>query len=208
VEDEYVWVGTQPDKEEGGKPGAGVNRYYRRTDSWNTYSKSDGLVDDKVTTIAVGSDDKILWLGTLAGLFKYDREQKKCQVVDIGEQSYPKSIRAICIKDDSLWLATTSGLLQVSKAGLLTEEYRAMHLREPFRVPCVFNIEFDGDYVWFNNWSVSSNGAIVRYNRKTKTWRRFTREDILRHKDVRIPELFRHISQEKVDDNLKFLNLF
>jgi len=129
----------------------------------------------------------------LAGLFKYDREQKKCQVVDIGEQSYPKSIRAICIKDDSLWLATTSGLLQVSKAGLLTEEYRAMHLREPFRVPCVFNIEFDGDYVWFNNWSVSSNGAIVRYNRKTKTWRRFTREDILRHKDVRIPTEIRRI---------------
>jgi len=59
VESEYVWVGTQPDRKTGGdfwyrgprgrgKPGAGVNRYHRRTDSWNTYSKADTSIAHKL----------------------------------------------------------------------------------------------------------------------------------------------------------------
>ena len=137
---------------------------------------------------AVTLDDNLLWLGTMAGLVRYDREQKKAEAMNIGEEIYPRSIKSICIKDDSLWLGTTSGLLQVSRAdGSLIEEYRTSLVKEPFREPSVSNIEFDGDYVWFSNWSGSVNGAIVRYNRNTKTWRRFTRADILRDMNVRAP---------------------
>lgn len=133
-------------------------------------------------------DDRLLWLGTMSGLAKYDREQGKAETVDIGEGLYQYSIRSICIKDDSLWLGTTSGLLQVGRAdGSLIQEYKTSLVKEPFREPSVSNIEFDGDYVWFSNWSGSVNGAVVRYNRITKTWRRFTRVDILRDMSLRAP---------------------
>jgi len=66
-------------------------------------------------------DDRLLWLGTMSGLAKYDREL--AGLVDIGESLSPHSIKSICVKDDSLWLGTTSGLLQVSRAdGSLIEE--------------------------------------------------------------------------------------
>jgi ligand-binding sensor domain-containing protein len=143
---------------------------------------------------ALAPDDKILWIGTMSGLVRYDREQNQSQVVNIGEESHQYSVRAICIKDDLLWLATASGLLQVSRAnGSLKEECRAMPVKEPFREPGVSNIEFDGNYVWFSNWSASTNGAIVRYDRKSKTWRRFTRENIFRNKEVRTPTEIRRI---------------
>ncbi|MYI93118.1 hypothetical protein F4083_02170, partial [Candidatus Poribacteria bacterium] len=70
VEPEYVWVGT--DKEINPDPHGwdddprfskgGVSRYHRDTDSWNNYTKSDGLIDNEIATIAVDEDS--VWFGT------------------------------------------------------------------------------------------------------------------------------------------------
>jgi len=147
---------------------------------------------------AVTMDDGLLWLGTMSGLAKYDQEQGKAEMVDIGESLSQHSIKSICVKGDSLWLGTTSGLLRIDRAdGSLIEEYRKSLVKEPFREPSVSNIEFDGDYVWFSNWSGSVNGAVVRYNKNTKTWRRFTRADILRDMNLRAPT---HIERILVTD--------
>jgi len=164
------------------------------------YSYKDG-VWEKVTLRlssenirALTLDDRILWLGTMSGLVKYDREKGEVEKVDIGKGFSHRSIRSICIKDGSLWLGTSSGLLQISKAdGSLIEEYRTSLVNEPFRESNISSIEFDGDHVWFSNWSSSPNGAIVRYDRKTKTWRKFTRADILRDTKVMAPSRVKRI---------------
>ena len=57
--------------------------------------------------------------------------------------------------------------------------HQSRPVREPFLETRVSDIKFDGDYIWFNNWKASPNGGIVRFHRPTKTWRRFTRLDIL-----------------------------
>jgi len=73
VEPEYVWVGTAADKRSRDdyrmmsmrdrKPSTGgVSRYQRSTDSWNNYTKADGLIGEAITTIAVGEDT--VWFGT------------------------------------------------------------------------------------------------------------------------------------------------
>jgi streptogramin lyase len=175
ADDGFVYVGTQ----------RGLSAY--KDGAWETVTldlpSNQPAADSTKNIRALASDGRILWLGTWSGLVKYDRTSNELRATSDGY-----NIRSICIKDDSLWLGTTSGLLQVSKGdGSLIEEYRRPPVREPFRESSVSNIEFDGDYVWFSNWSASPNGAIIRYDRKTKTWRRFTREDILRDTKVTAP---------------------
>ena len=145
------------------------------------------LPSENIRSLAL--DGKILWLGTMSGLLKYNMESDELRVTSDGY-----NIASICIKDDSLWLGTTAGLLQVSRTdGALMEEYRTSLVKEPFRESYVSNIEFDSDYVWFSNWSSSTNGAIIRYDRRTKTWRQFTREDILRDTKLRAPTRVKRI---------------
>ena len=164
------------------------------------YVYEDGEWNRVVLTIpnenirAVTWNNNLLWLGTMLGLAKYYPEQGQAEMVDIGAGLSQQSINSIGITDDSLWLGTTSGLLQVGRSdGSLIEEYRTSLVKQPFREPSVSNIEFDGDYVWFSNWSASANGAIVRYHRKTKTWRKFTRADILRDTKVQAPSQVKRI---------------
>jgi ligand-binding sensor domain-containing protein len=180
TDDGFVYVGTQ----------RGLSLY--KDGIWETVTldlpSNQPMAGSTENIRALASDGRILWLGTWSGLVKYDREQKRSEIVDIGEGFSRYNIRSICVRDNSLWLGTTSGLLQVSRQnGSLIEEYRRPPVREPFRESSVSNIEFDGDYVWFSNWLASPNGAIIRYDRKTKTWRRFTREDILHDTTVRAP---------------------
>jgi len=173
-----VYVGTQ------------TGLYVYRDELWEKLALR--LPNEDIRALVM--DDGILWLGTMSGLAKYDREEGKAEMVDIGEGLSHNSIRSICIRENSLWLGTTSGLLQVARAdGSLIEEYRTSLVKEPFREPSISNIEFDGDYVWFSNWSASPNGAIVRYERKTKTWRTFTRVDILQDTKAQAPSEVKRI---------------
>ena len=80
VEPEYVWVGTDreinPDPhgwdEDPRFSRGGVSRYHRDTDSWNNYTKSDGLIDSEIATIAV--DDDSVWFGTQEeGVSQYNK---------------------------------------------------------------------------------------------------------------------------------------
>jgi len=177
AEDGSAYVGTQK----------GLFSY--RGGVWETVPLGDlSLQNNNIRTLT--PDGKILWLATMSGLVKLDMEQNRAEKIHLGGDS----IKSICIKDDSIWLGTTSGLLRVDKQdGSLIEEYRTSLVKEPFREPSISNIEFDGDYVWFSNWSASTNGAIIRYDRKSKTWRRFTRYDILRDTKARAPVLIRRI---------------
>jgi len=143
-----------------------------------------------VRTLA--SDNGILWIGTLTDLIKCDLSNDQCSKVSINDGLSRYNVRSICVADDSLWVGTSAGLLQF-KNGSLVDEYRASLVREPFVEPSISNIEFDGDYVWFSNWSSSPNGAIIRYDRETKTWRRFTRDDILRDIKEKAPNQVRRI---------------
>lgn len=214
----FLWIGTEDgiwkyDPEDGKathyETGDGLTKSCVNaisiTDDGTVYAGTDGGLsiyrDGKWESIklelpsenirALLSDGKVLWLGTISGLVRYDTDQNSSSLVNIGEGF---NINSICLNGDSIWLGTTSGLLQINRSNCsLTEEYRTSLVKEPFRGPGISNIEFDGDYVWFSNWSSSSNGAIVRYDRKNKTWRRFTREDILHDTKLRAPTEVKYI---------------
>ncbi|MFC1714528.1 lamin tail domain-containing protein [Candidatus Poribacteria bacterium] len=132
-----------------------------------------------------------VWLGTTGGLVKYDTETGELKSM-IEDSKY--SITSITRRtDDVLWLGTTSGVVEYQVSSGDYREHRAFVTREPLREASVAHIEFDGDSIWFSNWSASHNGAIIRYDRQSDTWRRFTRETILGDTKVKSPTIVKWI---------------
>ena len=119
--------------------------------------------------------DGRVWIGTPQGLGSYAITSELWS--PIPELSY--NVRDIlCDENQMLWLATSAGLVEYS----IPDGRKVLHQSRPVREPCletkVSHVKFDGDYIWFNNWAASPNGALLRFHRPTGTWQRFTRLDI------------------------------
>jgi len=155
-------------------------------------------------TVAVGRNVRAImndpqrhsiWIGTTNGLAKYDTETGELESMAEGNIYSITSI--IHLTDDVLWLGTASGVVEYQISSGNYREHRAFITRQLLRETSVAHIEFDGDDIWFSNWSASHNGAIIRYDRRNDTWRRFTRETILGDTKVRSPTIVKRIC---VDD--------
>lgn len=161
------------------------------------WKKVDEKGNQKLQSCCVRSlalDDDILWIGTLKELAKYDSKEDTFNIINIENDIFRYDVKSIYLKDDSLWVGTSSGLLRINKGdGTLIDYYKLPFVKEPFVEPGISNIEFDGDYVWLSNWSSSTNGAIIRYDKKTKTWRHFSRTDILCDAKSKAPTEIRRI---------------
>jgi len=167
-----------------------------KDDKWETISLKDaeGKSLDNVCISSLFYEDKTLWAGTLDKLLKYNETKGYFENIKSSNGLHFSIIRSIYVDENSLWVGTSAGLIQIKKSdGTTVEEYRSTIVKEPFMEPSISNIVFDGNYVWFSNWSASQNGAIVRYDRNTKTWRRFTRWDILRDTKAKAPTEVRNI---------------
>lgn len=150
------------------------------------------------STVAEGKNVKVLlkddvndviWMGTPNGLGKYDIESGK---VEFRDEKY--NITSIeHLGDDILWLGTTCGVVEYQISSDSYSEHRTFVTRNPLREDSVANITFDGDEIWFSNWSASHNGAIIKYNRWNNTWRKFTRETILGSTDAKSPTIIKRI---------------
>ena len=162
--EDILWAGTRQ----------GVARYDVAQGRWIPMPFNAQLPAPNIT--ALDFRDGILWIGTPQGLGSYTIASEVWRL--ISNVSY--NIRDIlCDAEETLWLATSVGLVEyhLSDGGRVLHQSRPM--REPFLETKVSNIKFDGDYIWFNNWASSPNGGILRLHRPTGAWQRFTRLDIL-----------------------------
>ncbi len=132
-----------------------------------------------------------LWIGTANGLAKYDTETGELE--PMAEDNRYSITSIVRLTDDVLWLGTASGVVEYQISSGNYREHRAFITRQPLREASVAHIEFDGDAIWFSNWSASHNGAIIRYDRRSDTWRRFTRETILGDTKAKSPTIVKRI---------------
>jgi len=185
VLDNQIWFGTR----------GGIYIYEKATDTWRKLSTEDRLPAHNVRALTADVLNHTVWVGTSAGLAKYDTESGKLETMN-GSTAYGiKSI--ITLTDDILWLGTGTGMVEYQISTNNYQEQRAYLTRHPLVEPSIANIEFDGDTTWFSNWSKSHNGAIVRYNKHNNTWQRFTRETILGDTKAKSPTQIKRIC---VDD--------
>ena len=141
-------------------------------------SGATSLVDGspiRPTSLALSADGSTIWVGSPAGVLSLDAVAGEIA----GAPLAPHAARAIAQRPDGgLWVGGANGLTRVD-ASAVASRHQAFVVRDPLVEDSAAHVTYDGDYIWFSNWSKSVNGAIVRHDRRDGTWRRFTRETIL-----------------------------
>jgi len=180
---ESIWIGTRN----------GISVYDPSADTFQGISvfpllggtrnvNSVVAMEDNILVMTYDDKNKRIWIGKPNGLACYDVQAQQWLETSSSDKDTlcKRNIRSIALNGDKLWLGTSSGLVEYSIPDNGWHEHRAIITREPLREYNVSNIEFDGDYVWFSNWSSSHNGAIIRFDRCTNTWQSYGRETILK----------------------------
>ena len=187
VEPEYVWVGT--DKEINPDPHGwdedprfskgGVSRYHRDTDSWNNYTKSDGLIDSEIATIAV--DDNSVWFGTQnEGVSQYNQVDqtfiKTYTKTDLLKSNMITSIRADGFQ---IWFGTANaGVHRFIKPVNTWVHYTKADGLSSNHVSWITT---QGNDVWF----ATKEDGVNRFDKVTGEWTIYKQADFLADNDVR-----------------------
>ncbi len=187
VEPEYVWVGTDreinPDPhgwdEDPRFSRGGVSRYHRDTDSWNNYTKSDGLIDSEIATIAV--DDDSVWFGTQKeGVSQYNQVDQTF-IKTYTKTDLLKSNMITCIRSDGfqVWFGTANaGVHRFIKPVNTWVHYTRTDGLSSNHVSWIAT---QGNDVWF----ASKEDGVSRFDKVTGEWTIYKQADFLADNDVR-----------------------
>ena len=187
VEPEYVWVGTDreinPDPhgwdEDPRFSKGGVSRYHRDTDSWNNYTRSDGLIDNEIATIAV--DDDSVWFGTQhRGVSQYNQVDqtfvKTFTKTDLLKSNFISSIRSDGFQ---VWFGTANaGVHRFIKPVNTWVHYTKA---DGLASNNVSWITTQGNDVWF----ASKEDGVSRFDKVSGEWTIYKQADFLADNDVR-----------------------
>ena len=187
VEPEYVWVGTDreinPDEhgwdEDPRFSRGGVSRYHRDTDSWNNYTKSDGLIDSEIATIAV--DDDSVWFGTQdEGVSQYNQVDqtfiKTYTKTDLLRSNMITSIRSDGFQ---VWFGTANaGVHRFIKPVNTWVHYTKADGLSSNHVSWITT---QGNDVWFG----SKEDGVSRFDKISGEWTIYQQADFLADNDVR-----------------------
>ena len=172
-----LWAGTQ----------GGLSMFDKQEERWDNFTTKDGLPNNNVRTLAITED--ALWVGTPSGLGVLPRNQwtssvtkssrwRQFNLTQPGIEMGHENVRDICVVDDQIWLGTIGGLGVYSHA---SDSWRAIRAKERtvvLRHSGIRHTQLDGNWVWFLAWQNTSNGEIVRYDKRTATWTHYMKEDV------------------------------
>ena len=187
VEPEYVWVGADreinPDPhgwdEDPRFSRGGVSRYHRDTDSWNNYTKSDGLIDSEIATIAV--DDDSVWFGTQKeGVSQYNKVDQTF-IKTYTKTDLLRSNMITCIRTDGfqVWFGTANaGIHRFIKPVNTWVHYTKADGLSSNHVSWITT---QGNDVWF----ASKEDGVSRFDKVTGDWTIYKQADFLADNDVR-----------------------
>ena len=138
---------------------------------------------------AITVDKNIIWIGGPSGLAKYDTAKDLWthytrENTNGGLAS--DNVKVISKNGGTIWVGTIAGVSCLDKRTGKWSKHVAATTTEVLHSNWVSKLAEDGDGLWFGNWKDSTEGAIVRYNRQTDTFRFFSKED-LPLKSIEIP---------------------
>ncbi len=147
----HIWVGAK-----------GLNKYNPVTDTFEHYTKDNGLCDDGVQAI-LEDDEGYLWIATLNGLSKFDAETGKFQnfYEKDGLSSNEFTKGACKLNDGRLLFATKNGITVFDKKKFVIDNHK----------PSVFFTDFK-IFAEPQSLNLLKSGTIdLKYNRNYLTFR-------------------------------------
>ena len=130
---------------------------------------------------AIVVDDDTIWIGTPLGLAKYDTAKDLWTHYtreDTNGGLASDNVKTISKNSEKIWIGTTAGVSCLDERTGKWSKHVAATTTEVLRSNWVSKLAEDGERLWFGNWKDSTEGAIVRYNRQTDTFRFFSKEDL------------------------------
>ncbi|HIE28283.1 TPA: hypothetical protein EYP66_13445, partial [Candidatus Poribacteria bacterium] len=189
AESQFVWVGTRQKPERykdrydfffasKKKKKGSVNRYDKTLDSWNTYSKKDGLVDDNISVIAV--DEDYVWFGTYsAGVSKYSKtNQAFTGTYTKRDLLSSDKISDIAVDGINIWFGTAEAGVQryIKPVETWTRYTRSDGLASD-NISCI--VVFQNE-VWFG----TLQSGVSKYDKKTGNFTTFVEAEVLPDNNV------------------------
>ena len=172
-----IWIGTQSGLARLDKPIA--TSHVSDPDTSRILAKREFTFHANVRAIIV--DDDTVWIGTPLGLAKYDTAEDLWTHYtreNTNERLASNNVKVILENGDKIWIGTTAGVNCLDKKTGKWSKHVAATTTEVLHSNWVSKLAEDGDRLWFGNWKDSTEGAIVRYNRQTDTFRFFSKEDL------------------------------
>ena len=182
IEGDSIWIGTisglvQLDKSIITEK---ENERTKKRDSERSFPFSFNMPHTNVRAIVVDGDDTI-WIGTPSGLAKYNITEDVWTHYtreNTNEGLASNNVKVISKNSSKVWIGTTAGASCLDKKTGKWSKHVATATTEVLRSNWVSKLAEDGDGLWFGNWKDSTEGAIVRYDRQTDTFRFFSKEDL------------------------------
>ena len=133
-----------------------------------------------VRAIVVDGNDTI-WIGTPSGLAKYNITEDAWTHYtreNTNKGLASDNVKTISKNGDKIWVGTIAGVSCLDEKTGKWSKHVAATTTEVLHSNWVSKLAEDGDGLWFGNWKDSTEGAIVKYNRETDTFRFFSKEDL------------------------------
>ena len=178
IGDNFIWVGTPSGLARLDK--SIIMPHVSHLDISKILVTRDFTLRTNVRAIVVDGNDTI-WIGTPSGLGKYNiaadvwthytRE-------NTNEGLASDNVKTISKNSNKIWVGTIAGASCLDEKTGKWSKHLAATTTEALHSNWVSKLVEDGDGLWFGNWKDSTEGAIVRYNRQTDTFRFFSKEDL------------------------------
>ncbi len=89
-----------------------------------------------------------------------------------------ENIRDITAHGNQIWLGTIGGIGRLDTEKNSWTAIRAKEKTDVLRHSHIQYTALDGDWVWFITWMNTSNGSIVRFDKRTGSWTHYMNEDV------------------------------
>ncbi|MFC1716843.1 hypothetical protein ACFL6S_24465 [Candidatus Poribacteria bacterium] len=137
----------------------------------------DGLPNPNVR--AVAADGNHIWVGTPRGAARLTVEGNDIQISTMQQSGLlHDNIQSISAGRGEVFFGTVAGVAIYGKQEDQWKSHRPYYNTQVLRENDIGWLELDGDHLWAINWSASPNGAILKFDRRTDTWMKYTKENI------------------------------
>ena len=106
TDDDYLWLAV---------PNNGLRRFHFSSGTWTVFKDLKGMLHNHVDEYGLAVDDRYVWVGTLRGLSRYDKQRESWTPFTARPTLSGRTIRTVDTDERFVWVGTDNGLSRYDK---------------------------------------------------------------------------------------------